>query len=218
MRSMLLSAVAAASLSLAAGSALAADLPPEEPIVDTVWYLGVFGGASWADLDNGVPDNHDDFNLDTEIGWTAGGVLGINFVEHVRGEIEVSYAQYNLDDCDGPGCGSPGDHGDIAALYALANLWWDLDFGGGGLFGGGGAPYIGGGAGAAMLDLDFAQNNDNEWAFAFQAGAGFRFGLGGPVTVDVGYRFKGIPDVGFNNGLDAELYSHNAQIGLNFEF
>ena len=210
MRSMLLSAVAAASLSLAAGSALAADLPPEEPI--TVWYLGVFGGASWADVDN--DEEHNDFELDTEIGWTAGGVLGVNFAEHFRGEIEVSYAHYNLDDCDGPGCGSPGDHGDIDVLYALANLWYDLDFG----FAPGFSPYVGGGVGAAMLDFDFAQVNDDEWGLAFQAGAGFRFGLGGPVTVDVGYRFKGIPDVGFFGSLDTELFSHNAQIGLNFEF
>ena len=52
----------------------------------------------------------------------------------------------------------------------------------------------------------------------FRRALASKFGLGGTVTVDVGYRFKGIPDVGFFGSLDTKLYSHNAQIGLNFEF
>ena len=210
MRTSLLSAVAAAALGLAAGSALGADYTaPDEPVADSGWYAGVFGGASWAD-EIEFDDDVDELELDLDTGFTVGGVLGMHFADHFRGEIEASYADYDIDDCDSV-LKCAGLDGDISAFYALANLWFDFDVGG---F----SPYIGGGVGAAMIDVDFDTFiDDSEWGLAFQAGGGVRFGLADSVMVDVGYRFKGIPDIEVDS-FDGELYSHNAQVGLTFEF
>jgi opacity protein-like surface antigen len=210
-RSTLLAAVAAASLGLAAGPALAADVAVPEPVSDTFWYVGLFGGASFAD-DIEFEDDIGEVELGLDTGFNVGGVLGVDFSDYFRGEVELSYAQYGLDDCEAEGlvkCAPPD--GDLSAFYALANLWFDFDVGG---F----SPYIGGGVGGAMLDIDSPPiGDDSAWGLAFQAGGGIRFDLGETVSVDLGYRFKGIPDISLGD-FDSELYSHNAQIGVMFEF
>ena len=199
MRSMLLSAVAAASLSLAAGSALAADIAPvEEPI--SVWYLGVFGGASWADVDN--DEDHNDFELDTETGWTAGGVLGLNFAEHFRSEIEVSYADYNLDDCDGPGAVAPATTAALppymrSPTFGTISISVSLPVS---------LPMSAAASEQQCLISISRRKTTTSGVWLFRRALASDFGLGGPVTVDVGYRFKGIPDVGFFGSLDTELY------------
>jgi opacity protein-like surface antigen len=207
MRSLLLCAAAAASLGLAAGSALSADYEPQaEPTVESGWYAGIFGGASWPqDMD------FEGFKLDLDRGFTVGGVVGSHFFDYLRAEAEASFARYDIDECisDTVKCFVPD--GDVSAFYLLGNLWFDFNLGG---F----SPYIGGGIGGARVDVDTSSfPDDSDWGFAFQAGAGVRFGLTDALQVDIGYRFKDVPDLSINS-LDTDFQSHNAQIGLTLGF
>ncbi len=52
MRRTLLGSIAALALASASSVALAADIPPPEPVMSwTGFYLGAGGGIGWADLD-----------------------------------------------------------------------------------------------------------------------------------------------------------------------
>lgn len=207
MRSLLLCAAAAASLSLAAGSAMSADYEPQaEPTVESGWYAGFFGGASWPrDMD------FEGFKLDLDRGFTVGGVVGSHFFDYLRAEVEASYARFDIDECiEGTGKCAVTE-GDVSAFYLLGNLWFDFNLGS---F----SPYLGGGIGAARVDVDTSTfPDDNDWGFAFQAGAGVRFGLTDALQVDVGYRFKDVPDLSIDS-LETDFQSHNAQIGLTLGF
>jgi opacity protein-like surface antigen len=208
MRSLWLCAAAAASLSLAAGSALGADFEPQaEPTVEAGWYAGVFGGASWPrDM-----DFEDEFKLELDRGFTAGAVVGSHFFDYLRAEVEASYARYDIDECSTGTVKCAVSDGDVSAFYLLGNLWFDFNLGG---F----SPYIGGGIGGARVDVDTSTfPDDSDWGFAFQAGAGVRFDLTDALQVDVGYRFKDVPDLSIDS-LDTDLQTHNAQIGLTFGF
>jgi opacity protein-like surface antigen len=208
MRSLLLCTAAAASLSLAAGSALSADYEPQaEPSVESGWYAGVFGGASWPrDM-----EFEELFELDLDRGFTAGGVVGSHFFDYLRAEVEASYARYDIDECISGTLKCAISDGDVSAFYLLGNLWFDFKLGG---F----SPYIGGGVGGARVNVDTSTSlDDSDWGFAFQAGAGVRFRLTDALQVDIGYRFKDVPDLSIDS-LDTDLQSHNAQIGLTLGF
>ena len=52
MRRTLVGSIAALALASASSAALAADIPPPEPVASwTGFYLGAGGGVGWADLD-----------------------------------------------------------------------------------------------------------------------------------------------------------------------
>jgi opacity protein-like surface antigen len=209
MRSLLLCAAAAASLTLAAGPVLSADYEPQaEPTVESGWYAGVFGGASWPQN----MDFEDLFELDLDRGFTVGGVFGTHlFNDYLRAEVEGSYSRYDIDECIEDTSKCAVTDGDVSAFYLLGNLWFDFNLGG---F----SPYLGGGIGAARVDVDTSTfPDDNDWGFAFQAGAGIRFGLTDALQVDVGYRFKDVPDLSIDS-LETDFQSHNAQIGLTLGF
>ena len=120
------------------------------------------------------------------------------------------------------------EFGDFDILTFMANIWWDWDLGSG--F----APYIGGGAGLAIVDANdvgYAGTPDtpvfdsSELGFAFQAGAGFRWMAWETVGFDIGYRFRGYDGQSFdavlpNSGdFDADFFfTHNIIAGLTFNF
>lgn len=74
------------------------------------------------------------------------------------------------------------------------------------------------------------------WSFAYQLGAGVLIGLSEHVAIDLGYRFKAIPNVDlddpefcggghcyppvveFDADDDFDIYEHVAQIGITFGF
>ncbi|WP_342644053.1 outer membrane protein [Rhodoligotrophos ferricapiens] len=222
------------------------------------WYIGVFGGAAFP-LDmktraaayetNNVSDDFFAFNGDTKFdtGWLVGGNIGYELGNGLRGEVEVSYMQAGNDkikgryaelydyDNDGVllvGNGSDRARGDLSATFVLANLWYDFDMGT--PF----RPYIGGGVGVAFVDQNlkvFGAKliDDSTTAFAFQAGAGFKWALSDAIDLDIGYRFKGaldaklkdrgyysdqFVDAGYVAQSKDDLFVHTVQAGLTFHF
>lgn len=243
MRNALFATTGALAIGLFVAPVFAADV--EAPATDeTTLYVSLFAGASFLDDLNTLQDYADpgdtdfDYTLETKTGYILGGAVGMRLWEPVRAEVEVSYSRWKADqfsferetDDPNPPPNEEGEaNGHLSALYLLGNLWFD--FNSGTSF----TPYLGGGAGVAWVDADttffpsFSGDTgyrDGEMGFAFQAGAGVQFALTERLALDIGYRFKGILDVDFDNPRDedgpvygdGDLYSHNVQGGMSFSF
>lgn len=233
MKKTLLTACAAAAFSLFAANAQAADVAPAPE--SNGFYVSLFGGASF--LENIDTTQHYDFSpsspdydytLETKTGYILGGTIGMRVWDPLRAEVEVSYARWGADSYSGKADNggsrfNDGASGHVSATYLLANVWYDIDTGTS--F----TPYVGGGAGVAWVDASTKFSNDYGYTdgglgFAFQGGAGVTFDLTENIALDVGYRFKGIPNVNFAGrgsifSYDhGDLYSHNVQAGVIFKF
>ncbi|MFZ5671869.1 MAG: outer membrane protein [Pseudomonadota bacterium] len=232
MKKTLLAGCAAATLSLFAVQAHAADVTPvAEP---NGFYVSLFGGASFLDrVETNIYSDDTDYKVDTKTGYILGGAIGMRIWEPIRAEVEVSYSRWAVDDArfkhmdgDVPHKGDAEGDGHLSATYVLGNLWYDFQTDSG--F----TPYVGGGAGIGFVGADVTFFDDDygfddaDSGFAFQAGLGVKVDLTESIAVDVGYRFKGILDVDFDNQCDnncddftgGDLYSHNVQAGLTFGF
>ena len=226
-----LAASVAAALSLAgAGSAVAADLIVDTPVdVAPVaesgdWYVSLFAGAVWT---NGVDTDFygDDYSVNFDPGYTLGVAVGTHVFDNLRGEVELSYGRVEATEySDNGGATFDPAEGSLSTLYLLGNLWYELDTGSTV------TPYIGGGIGAGYATADTSFNG-NSYGYgpggvglAYQLGAGVQFGLTDSIAVDVGYRYKSILGVDFddNDGsgvyTDGDVNSHVLQAGLKLSF
>jgi len=190
-------------------------------------------------------------------GFIVGGILGAKLSENFRGEIEVSGARLETESkaLEYASYGSPPlgssykaeDDDYLHELFILANAWVDFQLSS--MF----CTYLGGGAGVVHVDSDFgvdpfvtggaaaspdfsASLEGDDWAFAYQLGAGLLIGLSKHVGLDVGYRFKSITNVELDDPefcgrkgchppvVDTrgdnvfDLHEHVTQIGLIFTF
>lgn len=244
-------------------TAKAADAVMETP-AGYGWYVGAFGGYVWGQGNVEVSDtrfncdplfchNFDDvLKGDVGDGWNAGAVLGAHVMDNLRAEVEVSHSQlktnskldvtvFNGTAFERAESGNDSDH--LSSTFILGNLWFDIPFNDRI------SPYVGGGAGIAHVNGDFGASNNNgtaenfsatisarDWAFAYQLGAGLRFGITDKIMIDAGYRFKGIDSVNLGNpkfcggapcGVTVQrskadgninIFEHVAQIGVTFDF
>lgn len=213
------------SFQIGASFALRGSAMPEDQVGSNL-YVSLFGGgvlpanASWNDGEV--------YGVDGKAGYSAGGAVGTELREGLRGEVEVSYLDYGLDSYS-PSAGDEGPaSGNLQAGFLLANLWKDIDLG---LV----RPYVGGDLGFALARVDGGDfggrkiNDEQALSLAGQFGFGVRANISDHLLLDVGYRFKSllegmIPtdlywafDTGFEN---AELTSHQhvLQAGLTYDF
>jgi len=228
MKKALLGASAVLALNLFVMKADAADLVTGG---DGGFYVSLFGGASFlndVDTDVSLTGYDYDYSVDTKTGYIVGGAMGMRVWDPLRAEVELSYARWKAQSYDykfGDFRTSGDASGHLSATYLLGNLWLDIPtdtaF----------TPYVGGGAGVAWVDADTSFNGtplgygDGELGFAFQLGGGVKFDITENIALDVGYRFKGILDVDFEDAggtpadfKNADLYSHNVQAGVMFSF
>jgi opacity protein-like surface antigen len=204
-----------------------------------------------------VPFIRHDGELHGEVdnGFLIGGALGAQFTENFRGEIEVSGARLDTETraeeyvSYGPVLGSnytTKDDDHLSELFIMANVWFGFPVSS--MF----SPYVGGGVGVAHVDADFgvgefstgqqqidtfaASIDADSWNFAYQLGAGILIGLSDHFAIDLGYRFKAIPNVDlddpkfcggkdcyppvvdFKADDDFDIHEHVAQIGLTIGF
>ena len=131
-----------------------------------------------------------DYLVNFKTGFTIGAALGGNITEDLRGEIEISYQNIDVDKVDEGFDTVAESDGDVEGYFLFANLWRDFEIGGI-------RPYVGGGIGIAVMDVNIIYSTSDhdtdhaDLALAAQAGTGLRFGLTDALTVDLGYRFKG---------------------------
>lgn len=227
--------------------AAAADLygpPPPEvfPEPSGSWYAGLFGGMTFTrDMDGSAETDAGFYSEDGEVsfdnGFIVGGAIGYRALSGLRGELELSYAEMDLDQASGSlfdaqdvlvVSGEVDLGGDMGVLFVLANGWYDFNAQGSL------QPYIGGGLGVGFTDVDVtfdgAKFGDSDTGFAFQLGAGVKWAMTRSVDLDVGYRFKSVLDVTLSDSATTDtfgpvdgriaddLFMHVAQIGLTYNF
>ncbi|WP_027038333.1 outer membrane protein [Mesorhizobium ciceri] len=227
MKLSLLAGVSILALGLGWSSAHAADAVVDAPRAEDLWYVTLFGGASFP---NDVKTDYDGsrYSVDLNTGFVIGGAVGRRINDVFRVEGELSYARYKASSFSGSYDGvvfNSGDAaGNLSATYLLANVWADVaHFGDAKL-------YVGGGIGAAYVTADTHFDGDDfgygpgGWGFAGQLGTGVTYAVTQNVDLDFGYRFKAVSNVdlddndGSNTYKDAKLYSHNLQFGVIYKF
>ena len=203
----------------------AADIAPQTTFHP---YIGVFGGFDFLPGISGTEFFWGSGTLNTKVGDFAGITLGANLSENWRAELELSRSYNGINNFTfNSGSVNTYAGGGINQTYALANVWYD--------FRNDSAltPYVGGGLGAGWADGNLDLNDGgfiratSSTALAFQLGIGVTYDVGDKLSLDLGYRFKGMtglnpvittsnpvaPTVDQNN-----IGSHNFQIGLTLKF
>lgn len=223
MRNFLLSTACVVALTLGCSAAQAADF--EEPVIrGSVWYVSLFGGASFLDeieityLNSGTAGMSE---TRSDAGFIVGGAIGWHVNPNMRAEVEVSFFENQVNRLSYPYF--PVDYsasGHINSVNVLANLWYDFDMGMGIV------PYLGGGAGVGFVDGKAAWSNPfnelvgSDTGFAFQVGGGIMFDITEAVAFDLGYRYRGILDVNLPSddpvqlNASTDIYGHFLQAGI----
>lgn len=223
MRLYMLSGVSALVLTAGIVSANAADAGADMPPQQNLWYVSLFGGASFPH-DVKTNYNGDEYSLDMKTGFVIGGAVGRRINDAFRVEGEVSYARYKADSVNYNGDSYPAS-GDLSATYLLANVWADVA-----RFGQA-TVYAGGGLGAAYVTADTQFSawpygyGKGEWGFAGQLGAGVTYTVAQNIDLDFGYRFKAVSSIDFHDNFGGSsdyaggnLYTHNLQVGITAKF
>ena len=225
MKNFLLSTACAAMLALGCSAAQAADF--EEPVIrGSVWYVSVFGGASFLDdfditySNSGTPGRSE---TRTDAGFIVGGAIGMELSSSVRAEVEVSYFDNDVNRLNYPLFPiAYSASGYVNSINVMGNFWYDMDMGMGIV------PYVGGGAGVGFVDARAAWPNIDNYnehigsnaGFAFQVGGGLRFELTDMIGADVGYRYRGLLNVHLPSddpdqiNQSTDIYGHFVQAGI----
>ena len=165
------------------------------------------------------------FGLDAAVGYAFG---------NIRLEGEVSWSRLAVDDYkydDIFNYTVDGNYrGDVSALGLMANGWYDIATGTRWV------PYVGGGLGAAQLDIgerfkgtvtdrnaNVVQEGDgsidrvDDWVFAYQVGAGIGYRIDDRAVVQFGYRFFGTSKTDIH-GLKLAIRIHKISVGVRYSF
>jgi opacity protein-like surface antigen len=184
-------------------------------------YVSLFGGAVLPVETHGNLDGHD-YVVDFKTGFTLGAAIGQNLTDTLRGEIEIAFQSYDVDEVNEQGNPTGTNGGDINSYFLMANLWRDIEIGG---F----RPYAGGGVGMGLMDVHVIdgsahETESTELGLAAQVGSGIRFDISDNLTVDVGYRFKAVAALD-TEGIDggeghnsSSYFNHSGQVGVSWKF
>lgn len=223
----------------------------------TAGYLPTFSGDTAFEVGVQAAENSD-FEANREGSGTFDfGLFGLRAAAGyrlfaVRFEGEVSYRQLELSDFEYASYREYSDadleslnesitveSGDLRTLNLMANVWLDLDIGGG--F----RPYLGGGIGGGQVTLNTTAKtaeftlgtaqvpettqefpDASAWAFAYQAGAGVGYELAIGLILSAGYRLSGTTtaelawnavDSGTDENLRLGTLHHSIDLGLRLE-
>jgi opacity protein-like surface antigen len=195
----LLFASALVSSGLIAQTAFAAD--PVDPASGLPVYVSVFGGGSWLnELSTGItgaPGSELYFDLDP--GYLFGGTVGVQATDIFRMEAELSVNSWKNETAGvrGGATFTTPANGRTTATNLMGNVW--ADFSNSSVV----TPYVGGGVGISLLNGESSSGNKfiDDTALAFQLGAGVKAAVSDQVSMDLGYRLKGLSNFKDTSGL-----------------
>jgi OOP family OmpA-OmpF porin len=160
-------------------------------------------------------------------GFGVNASVGYLFEGGFRPELALYYSENDLSGAsqravDGSIVGL-ANSGKMRSNRILANLWYDLDFGGPVV------PYIGIGGGFQSAKLDLDGLSDSNSGPVFQAGAGVGFLINDKTTLSLDYRYVTGDDFEHNNSavngnvrrdtqLKSEYAAQNIGIGIRYAF
>jgi len=155
-----------------------------------------------------------EMTFDTGFGVGAGGGYDFNFA---RLEGEVGYRKNTINKLKTQDAGDIAADGDISALSFMVNGFFDFKnrtFI---------TPYIGGGVGAARVDLststagDAQFNGGDDMVFAYQFGFGFGNIVTDRITFDLGYRYFATTDPKLGD-TELQYRTHNLLLRIRYSF
>jgi opacity protein-like surface antigen len=211
-----------------ASHAHAADMPGVPPplpeplplpiLSDVNWYARGDLGWRWGTIGTvDVPGPVDPNGSKLGSGLTAGGGIGIK-TQFMRTDFTIDYAlpvKYT---------GTVVTPDDVSAKIGSLNLLFNgyLDLGTWYRL----TPYIGAGAGAAMVKLTDVQStaptsDHSQWHFAWAAMAGVAWSVTPKVQVDLGYRYLDVGKArsgGPNEATFDNIAGHEVRVGLRWNF
>ncbi len=183
-------------------------------------YFSIFGGASFSQVVEGYNSTVSSkykARMKTP-GYLVGGAIGLKVHENIRVEAELAYRRYSLRKVTYPGFAPIALNGHADAISFMGNLWCDLPLGGRM------TPYVGGGVGLAYAGYSDSTTplHDHDTGLIFQIGAGAKWAVSDSMSLDFGYRFRGIPGLKFSNAVISvksnDYYGHNFILGMTFRF
>lgn len=205
-----------------------AGTPTVEPMADVAdspdgLYASLFGGAVFP-AHTHIASSSSNYIAEFKTGFMVGAAVGASLTDSLRGEVELSYLSSDVKQVTEEDTKAESTGNSLAGTFLLANLWYDMSWGG---F----TPYLGGGMGMALMDVDIilynegsSQIDDQSLALAAQIGAGVRFAVTDTLTIDAGYRFKsalGVATDGAEDGAEAgyaSYYANVGQVGVSWTF
>lgn len=208
-------------MSLAAVSAMAL-LLPSTAHAETYkgWYVSGLANMSFqrnADSDiSGLAKSE----IEYMTGWGLSGSGGYNWGNGLRNDLELVYRNSMVESVEPSVL---GDGGGIHNFALMANVFYDYDTGTRV------TPYVGLGVGGSRVDADNMRHiavnsviDDTQYAFAYQAIAGFALKLEGNWSFTADYRYFATPEVDFETASGAnaktENASHNIMMGVRYQF
>ena len=184
----------AALAGLLAGPAAAQGLSLGGP-----WYIKGFGGATFPqDDDFRVTDRLGGGSFDSGLSYDTGYILGfaagLGVTPNVAVELEYAYRNADADLDGGPSATTESNAFMVNALYKFTPL------GAGGQW----QPYVGGGLGAADLNIgdtsfDIGGDLDSDYNFAYQVIGGVGYAINPNLSLIGELRFFGINDQDIEN-------------------
>lgn len=165
-------------------------------------YFSLATGAWFPGHTNTVNNSLQPFNISYNTGWSIGGAVGVAMDNGLRLENELVYRQAS----------ARGTGDDQWALGWMVNAWWDArnstKI----------TPYFGGGFGFGRGHASSPGPVDNDiTGVAYQAGGGVDIRLDRSLSVDLGYRYFGISDMG-NHGSGSDLSGSSVMAGMRLKF
>jgi opacity protein-like surface antigen len=194
---------------------------------DAPWYVILTGGVSMV-RDPSVTLGGASGQFDVGSGTTFGGAVGRRFGDSLRGELEMSYRSNALKGASVRGIDASQADGDLAALFVMANVYYDfapIQAGPARL-----RPYVGLGLGFAQeVDTDLqaggaaAQFSGSRAAWQMALGVNWEYGSRWIAGVGLRYTDAGRVDMkgsgavaGQTLGLEYRALTASASIGYRF--
>ena len=189
------------------------------------FYIGAEGGINWllnntstANVTAGGLAGSGQANITTQLGWTAGGMIGYDFLGP-RVELESRFIQ-NTATLTAPGvAGSLG--ATINQVPIMANVYYDF------MAGSTIVPYIGAGAGIAFTNLTGGgfSNSSSNVQFAYQGMVGVGWNIDSQFRLNLEGRYFGTtaPNYSFNQppvAVNGNYTNNNfsAMLSLQYKF
>ena len=197
----------------------AADFAQAEGSGATAWYGEVRSASIFAqDSDQEILGLDSEVSLD--MGWMAEIATGYAHASGFRGELAFGYRRSEFDEIELEGFGSADLDGRIWGATALANGYFDIyldRLGVDGMFWSRFRPFVGGGIGAAYLEVDGDLDADGDFALAYQGIAGMSYAFSPQWDLTLNYTYLSALDPKFD-GVKIDYDTHNIGAGLRFRF
>jgi opacity protein-like surface antigen len=206
-----------------AGAALAGLLggpAAAQGLMGSTWYIKGFGGATFPqddDFELNDPIGSFDTGLEYDTGYILGFAAGVDVTPNVAVELEYAYrnADAELKDSGGDSGKTESNAFMVNALYKFTPLGATGQW----------TPYVGGGLGAADLnieDFDLAGGDlDSDYNFAYQVIGGVGFAVNPNLSLIGELRFFGINDQDLESddvSLKSTYHTIDLLVGATYSF